>query len=111
MKEVIANQNDSLSVKSLQGPGCASLLLRAEYGEYLDNYIGQAHAKDWCLLVQEPDHGGGEGEGAEDREPDLGLEHLQELEQGPRDDGLVGEVIDISYGDICVYCMYLPCGG
>ena len=40
MKEVIANQNDSLSVKSLQGPGCASLLLRAEYGEYLDDYNG-----------------------------------------------------------------------
>ena len=76
-------------MKSLQGPGCASLLLRAEYGEYLDNYIGEADALDW-LLVQEPDHGGGEGEGAEDREPDLGLEHLQELEQGPRDDGLVG---------------------
>ena len=51
MKEVIANQNDSLSVKSLQGPGCASLLLRAEYGEYLDNYIGKAHhAPDWCYL-------------------------------------------------------------
>ena len=58
------------------------------------------------LLVQEPDHGGGEGEGAEDREPDLGLEHLQELEQGPRDDCLVVEVIDT---EICI--LYLPCGG
>ena len=50
MKEVIANQNDSFSVKSLQGPGCASLLLRAEYGEYLDNYILKADALDWCYL-------------------------------------------------------------
>ena len=53
MKEVIANRNDSLSVKSLQGPGCASLLLRAEYGEYLDNYNGRffmLRTGYWCYL-------------------------------------------------------------